>query len=304
MPDDRPIRITTAQRPPWRDALRELWGYRELVRELTKRSIQLRYKNSVLGVLWSLATPLMFIFMITVVRKVFLRQDVPNYSAYLFPAMFAWTFFTMAIPDSCTVLLEHAAMIRKVYFPRELLPVTVVASNLFHLLIAMGLALAYFAALRIFPQQINSELLLLVLIIPAQCAVILGLGLICACLNVLFEDIKFIVTMAMQVLLYAVPLLYLVEDVAAAAQHSWANPLLDQFVRPHLLQLYLLNPFAAVLVLYQKALLPPVQQTSVRRCRGAGACWRRPGSSRWRSCASACGSSTAPSGSWWSDCDE
>jgi len=254
MPDDRPIRITTAERPPLRAALRELWDYRELIRELTKRSIQLRYKNSALGVVWSLATPLMFIFMITIVRKVFLKQDVPNYSAYLFPAMFAWTFFTMAIPDSCTVLLEHAAMIRKVYFPRELLPITVVASNLIHLLIAMGLALAYLAALRIFPQQVNSELLLLLLIVPAQCVVILGIGLICACLNVLYEDVKYIVTMVMQVMLYAVPLIYLVEDVAAAALHAG---------KPWLLQLYLLNPFASILVLYQKALLPPVQQTAV-----------------------------------------
>ncbi len=260
MSQPQPVLVNSARLPGLGTTLAELWERRELVAELSKRAIQLRYKNSVLGVAWSLAPPLMFVFMITVVRKVFLGQDVPNYSAYLFPAMFAWTFFASAIPESCSVLLEHAGMIRKVYFPRELLPITVVTSNLVHLLIAMVAAVVYLAVLRIFPQQVNWEVLLILLIIPAQCCVILGFGFVVSALNVLFEDVRYIVTMLMQLLTYAVPLLYLLENVVAAASRPWANALLDAWVRPHLVSLYLLNPFAAVLVLYQKALLPPVSR--------------------------------------------
>lgn len=250
-----PVLINDATRPGLGATLRELWQFRELIAELSKRSLQLRYKNSVLGVAWSLAAPLMMIFAVTVVTKRVMGQNIPNYSAYLFPVMFAWSFFAMAIPDLCTTLLEHAPMIRKVYFPRELLPITVVISNLFHLLVALGLAMIYLIALRIFPQQVNWEVLLLLLIVPAQCLVILGIGLIVSCLNVLFEDVRYIVTVVMQLTFYAVPVLYPIERVVLAAQTG--------AVAAWLPQVYLLNPFAAVLVLYQKALLPPIQNAGM-----------------------------------------
>ncbi|NUQ00841.1 MAG: ABC transporter permease [Armatimonadetes bacterium] len=253
-----PVMVNTAEPPGFRATLREIWRYRDLVLELSRRAVQLRYKNSLLGVAWSLATPLMFVFMITMVRKLFLHQDIPNYSAFLFPTMFAWMFYTMAIPEACTVLLEHAAMIRKVYFPREILPMMVVVANLVHFLVALGVTIIYLLLLRIFPWQVNVELLLLLLIIPAQCLVVLGLGLMVSSLNVLFEDVRYIVQMLMQVMLYAVPIIYPIESVAAAAQRDWGSPLLAA-LGPHLLDLYLLNPFASLLVLYQKAMLPPIQ---------------------------------------------
>lgn len=259
----KPVLVNDAARPGLATTLRELWHYRELIVELCKRSLQLRYKNSVLGIAWSLATPLVMILAITVVTKRLMGQDIPNYSAYLFPVMFAWSFFTMAIPDSCSILLENAPLVRKVYFPRELLPITVVLSNLIHLLIAMAVALAYLLLLRIFPQQVNWQVLLLLLIIPAQCCLTLGIGLVVSSLNVLFEDVRYIVTVLMQVLLYAVPILYPIEKVIGASSHAWGSPWLDAWIRPHLTQLYLLNPFASTLVLYQKALLPPIQNAGV-----------------------------------------
>ncbi len=259
----KPILINRAERPSLADTVREMWRYRELIVELTKRAVILRYKNSIFGIAWSLVTPLMFVFMITVVRKYLLRQEVPNYSAYLLPAMFAWTYFTASIPDSCTVLLEHAPMIRKVYFPIELLPIGAMMANLVHFLISMVVALIYLIYHHIFPWQVNWEVLLLLAIIPAQSVLILGFGYLLSAINVLFEDVRFIVTVVMSMMLYAVPLLYMVEDVAAAQQHVFGHPFVNEVIRPHLVQLYLLNPFASVLVLYQKALLPPAIGTAV-----------------------------------------
>ncbi|MBI2298460.1 MAG: ABC transporter permease [Armatimonadetes bacterium] len=263
MTASRPVLVTDSTRPGVLAALRELWGYRELVVELSKRSLQLRYKNSVLGIAWSLSTPLMLIFIITLVTKRLMNQNIPNYSAYLFPVMFAWSFFSMAIPESCGVLIDNAALVRKVYFPRELLPITVVVANLVHLLIAMTVALAYLALLRILPRQVNWQVLLLFLIIPAQCAATLGIGFIVSSLNVLFEAVRYVVIVAMQIMLYAVPILYPIERVVAATQHPWSHPWLDAWLRPHFVQLYLLNPFASILVLYQKALLPPIQNAGI-----------------------------------------
>jgi ABC-type polysaccharide/polyol phosphate export permease len=259
VPSAEPLLVSTARRPALYACLQEVWRQRELVVELAKRALLLRYKNSALGIAWSLVTPLMLVFVITMMTRLFLNQAIPNYSAFLFPVMFAWTFFTTCIPDMCSTLLENALMIRRVYFAWELLPVAVLLANLFHLLIALGLALIYFVMLRIFPQQVSWKVLLLFLIVPAHSLITLGIGFVVSALNVLFEDVRFMVNVLLQLCWYVVPVLYPIERVAAAAQHPWHAGLLETWVRPHLLQLYLLNPFAAVLVLYQKALLPPIR---------------------------------------------
>jgi ABC-type polysaccharide/polyol phosphate export permease len=252
--------VNTPRRPGVLAALRELWRYRGLVLELSRRALQLRYKNSVLGVAWSLANPLMLIFLITIMRKLFIGEAIPNYSAYIFPAMFAWAFFNASIPEMCTALLDNAPLLRRVYFPRELLPLTVLLANCFHLVLAMVLTLLYLAVHRIFPQQVGAQVLLILLVIPAQLLLTLGIGLTVSSLNVLFEDIKYIVTMTMQLLMYAVPIIYPIEKVWAAQQHhDWGLPLLNTVLGEHLLNLYLLNPFANIIVLFQKALLPPIQ---------------------------------------------
>ncbi len=238
--------INRPERPGLRATLAELWSFRELIIEFTRRSIMLRYKNSVLGIAWSLVTPLMMILMITVMTKYIFAQPIPNYSAYLFPVMFAWTFCNSAIPDMCIALLENASIVRRSYFPRELLPIATLLASLLHFAISLGLTLGYLMILRIFPQQVNLKLLLVVLVVPAHLAFLLGIGLITSVLNVIFEDIRFVVSVVLQLMLYAVPVLYPVERVAAAVPQPW------------MLDLYLLNPFASLLVLYQKAMLPPI----------------------------------------------
>lgn len=256
-----PVLYNRVQRPGVLATLRELWSFRELILEFSRRSILLRYKNSLLGIGWSLATPLMLILVITVMTKYILNQHIPNYSAYIFPVMFAWSFFTTSLPDMCTCLLENAPLIRRVYFPRELLPIAVLLANLFHLLIAMVLTLAYLFLYRIFPWQINASALLLLLIIPAQCMTVLGFGFIVSALNVLYEDVRFVVTVLLQVLLYLVPVLYPIERVYQAQRdHDWGSGPLGWLFGHHLVHIYLLNPFAGVLVLIQKSLLPPIQQ--------------------------------------------
>ncbi|MBI5833347.1 MAG: ABC transporter permease [Armatimonadetes bacterium] len=243
--------VNTPERPSLRATLAELWSFRELIIEFTRRSIMLRYKNSVLGIAWSLVTPLMMILMITVMTKFIFQQPIPNYSAYLFPVMFAWTFCNNAIPDMCISLLESASIVRRSYFPRELLPIATLLASLLHFGISMGLTMAYLVLLHIFPWQVNVKVLLVLLIVPANLAFLLGVGLVTSVLNVIFEDIRFVVTVVLQLMLYAVPVLYPIERVAAAAPDGWW------------LRLYLLNPFASLLVLYQKALLPPISVKGV-----------------------------------------
>jgi len=226
------------------DELKEVWRYRELLLQLTRRNLRLRYKNSLFGFAWSLITPLAQIAILAYVLKVMMRHGIPNYSAYLFPVLFAWTFFSVAILDACSSLIYDAGVVTKVYFPREILPLASVLANLIHFGIALVVTFLYLMYHRIFPQQVDvlRVCLLLPVIVFTELLLILGLGLIVACLNVLYEDIKYMVSVVLLLMFYFMPILYPVEKVPE-----------------HLYQWYMLNPIAAVLVAYQKLLLPPIR---------------------------------------------
>src|SRR6185436_10302551 len=94
--------------------LKELWRYRELLRILVQRDIDLRYKNTRLGFVWSLLNPLLQVLVITVVLKYILRIDVQNYSAYIFCAFLPWSFFQLTLLDASTSLLLQDRLIKKV----------------------------------------------------------------------------------------------------------------------------------------------------------------------------------------------
>jgi len=225
----------------WQD-LREIFQYRDLLVQLVRRDLSVRYKNSRLGFLWSLIPSLMQIFVIWMVIKYFFRVGAPNYSAYLLVVMFPWVFFNQALLDACSTLTLHRGIVRKTYFPREILPLSSVASNLIHFLIALGLIFLYLVGLRVIPGQVTGELLWLPVILVAQVALITGLALIVSCLSALYEDFKYIVSVLLTVLFYANPIMYPVEMVPERFRH-W----------------YLLNPLATLLNAYRKVLLPPIR---------------------------------------------
>src|SRR5450759_2475028 len=105
--------------------LRELFRYRYLLSQLVVRDVKVRYKNSFLGFFWSLVNPLLQVATMTVVIKYVMRFPIHNYSAYLLVGYLPWMFFQMALLDSSQVVLLHRDLLRKVYFPREVLPLSV-----------------------------------------------------------------------------------------------------------------------------------------------------------------------------------
>jgi lipopolysaccharide transport system permease protein len=222
--------------------LRELWRYRELLVHLVVRDLRVRYKRSVLGFAWSLANPLLMILVITVMVRFILRINMPNYSAYIFPVMFAWNYFQLGLLDGCSSILANFSLVKRIYFPREILPLAAIGSNLIHFLVALGLTFVYLILLRIIPGQVTPRILLLPVIVLVETMLLIGFGLVVSCLNVLYEDIKYIVTVLITVLFYLNPIIYPIEKVPDRFYH-W----------------YMLNPMATVLVAYQKSLLPPVQ---------------------------------------------
>ncbi len=238
------------------DQLRELYKYRNLLGQFVVRDLKVRYKNSVLGFFWSLLNPLVRVATITLVVKYVMRLDIPNYSAYLLAAYLPWVFFQMALLDSSQVVLHHRDLLRKVYFPREVLPLSTVLSNLVHFVLAL---VVFFAYLAIYIHLLlhGKGMLLTTLWLPAliamQCLLVVGLTCFVSCLNVFYEDTKYMLTVLLDVLFYLTPIMYPAELVYSRL-HTLSIPEAWQTL---LYKLYLLNPVNVIADAYRKLLLPP-----------------------------------------------
>jgi ABC-type polysaccharide/polyol phosphate export permease len=225
--------------------LTELFRYRDLLIQLVIRDLRVRYKNSILGFFWSLVNPLLQVATITIIVKYVMRLGIPNYSAYLLVAFLPWTFFQMALMDASQSVLMHHDLLKKVYFPREVLPLSTVIANLIHFLLSICV---FFAYLLILGTPITIGWLMLPVLILIEFLLVCGIALFISCLNVFYEDIKYIVSVLLNIFFYLTPIMYLSEMVhkglTAIGYEKW-------FI------LYQLNPLNAIIIAFRKLLLPP-----------------------------------------------
>ena len=166
--------------------LRELFGYRELIESLVLRDLKVRYKNSVLGFLWSLVNPLLLMTVFTVVFTVMLpNMTIPKFPVFVLCALLPWNFFSTSIVGAVNSIVQNGHLIKKVYFPREVLPIALVFSNFVNFLLAMPIL---FAFLIIFRVPFTLALLYLPLIMAVQVIFTIGVALVLATLNVFYRD--------------------------------------------------------------------------------------------------------------------
>jgi lipopolysaccharide transport system permease protein len=233
----------------------EVRRYRELLDSLVKRELWIRYKGSRIGVAWSLANPIVRALILTVVFKFIMPLGLDNYSAYLMAAFFPWTYFLTGVLDACDSVSKHMPLVKKVYFPRELLPLATTIANLRHFLLSLCVLGVYLAWLylsasinRGYPVLPPAEILLLPLLVVMQTLLIGGLALFLSALNVFFEDAKFLTAVLLDLLFYAVPIVYFLEQVRATTA-------IPDTVRPVIYTLFLLNPMTVILTSYRSFLL-------------------------------------------------
>lgn len=230
--------------------LKELWKFRELLVSMVERDLRIRYKNSFLGFFWSLLNPLITVLVMTVVFKNFLGNDTRNYSAYILASYLPYLFFQMTLLDSSQSVLGNIQIIRKIYFPREILPLAAVVSNFIHFLLALLVFFGYLLVVfaldpQVSPFQLTTLLLPVLLII--NLALTAGLALLISALNTFFEDVKYIVSVLLYLLFFLCPIMYFSEAVYAKAQEhgGW------------IYTLYHLNPVAMLSTAYRKILVAP-----------------------------------------------
>jgi ABC-type polysaccharide/polyol phosphate export permease len=238
--------VIGGQRDTILSSLKEIWRYRSLIFELVRRDLKMRYKGRVGGILWSLFPPLLQVLTITLMVKFFLTQ-VSNYSAYLMAVMFLWQFFMNTVLDSSQSLLANSQLVRKIYFPRAILPIVTLTSNMIHFFISFVFTLLYFFVVPvsdpIYPQNLRWEILWALPCVLCVGMLALGIGYLLSYITTFYEDIRFLSGTFLGLCLYAVPILYPIEKV---------------FAQPNIFPIYMMNPMAALLVGFQRALLPPI----------------------------------------------
>jgi lipopolysaccharide transport system permease protein len=207
-----------------RERILELVQYRELVRNLVIRDIKLRYRNSVLGFVWCLGNPLLMMAVFTVVFTVLMPNDIRDYPIFILCALLPWNYFNTSIMGAIDSIVGNAHLIKKIYFPREALPLSIVLSNLVNFLLAL---IVLFAMLFAFRVRLTPWALYLPLIILIQTIFTLGLGLIFATLNVFYRDTKIIMEVGMLAWFFLTPVIYRIEDLFPqyARRMYWVNPM-------------------------------------------------------------------------------
>ncbi|MDE2126721.1 MAG: ABC transporter permease [Armatimonadetes bacterium] len=239
-----------------RENLSELWRFRGLLRQLIARDLKVRYKNSIFGFLWSIVPPLLQVVVYSFLVRILLHIHAPNYSAYLLCGLIPWTFFSVAVLDASQSLLIFFPVIKKVYLPREIIPLAIVVSNFVHFMLGWAVffgAFYVFAPLLGIHIPVQTGLLWFPVITLIQFILVLGVGLWVAALNVFYEDVKFILQTLFGLLLFVFPVMFVTESVYYSrlnAAHPW------------MFKLYMLNPIASIIDAYRKTLLQPVPRGS------------------------------------------
>lgn len=222
MPKETTISIKASAWPDWQ----ELWHYRELVIALAKRDLKIRYRETVLGIIWVILQPAIVttIFSVIFGKIAKLPTNGLPYPVFSYLGIITWNFFSSGVLAVSNSLWSAAGMVQKVRFPHLVLPVVAVATvtvDFFVSLIPLALLLFYFGIV----PSLTFFLFLPVLVILVEAAA-MGLGMFLAPVNVRFRDVRFLLTFVMQIGLFVTPVIYPLSAVSGYQQVVLAlNPL-------------------------------------------------------------------------------
>jgi ABC-type polysaccharide/polyol phosphate export permease len=215
------------------DVYADLFRYRELFSNLFRRDLQAKYKGSVLGVVWSLLTPLLLMGIYYIVFSKILGstfRGIDNYALFMLTGLACWTFIASTLPNASVSMLSNANLIRKVRFPRQLVPLSVVGTQLVAF-VAMLVVVGVLNAVKL-PGNRAWELLALPFAALLVC-IVAGLALAVAAANVLFRDVEHLVNSLLLPLFFLSPVIYPLDGRAPGLKSHpefipylhWLNPL-------------------------------------------------------------------------------
>ena len=194
---------------------KDLYNYRELLKTNIKKDVGGKYKNSFLGVLWSFVNPLLQIAVYAFVFQIILKSNIENYAVYLCCGLVPWQYFSSVVLRGAAVIIDNGNVIKKVYFPREILPISVVTSEGVNFLISTIIILGFVIFGGI---GLSINILWYFLIVAIQYIVSIGVAFLVSSLTVYFRDLLHILGIIMQLLFYATPIVYAIDSVPSKFQ--------------------------------------------------------------------------------------
>jgi len=185
--------------------MKELYNYREFMKTTVKKEFRGKYKKSFLGVLWSFISPLLQLLVYALVFPFLLKDQPDNYIMFIFPTLIAWNFFQLSVAQSTSVIIGNGGIIKKVYFPREILPISIVTSGGINFLIS---CIIICIALIISGLGFSKYILLIPIILFLQCIITLAISFLLSSITVYLRDVEYFINVLLMLWMYLTPVLY------------------------------------------------------------------------------------------------
>ena len=189
---------------------KRIYEYREFLKTSVKKEIRGKYKKSFLGVIWSFLNPLLQLLVYAIIFPLILKNQIDNYVIFLCVGLIPWTFFTTCVTQSASTIIANGGIIKKVYFPREILPISVITSATYNFLISTIIILIF---LIFYGVGITTYILFYPLILIVQYLLMLGISFIISSITVYFRDIEHIIGVIIMALFYGTPIVYSMESI-------------------------------------------------------------------------------------------
>lgn len=228
----------------WQRA-KQLAVRRELLVSLIRKDLKVRYKNSSLGFVWSMINPLLYLAVFFVVFNYFLPGGVPRYHVYLLAGLLPWTLFSTAIYQGTGSVVAGGDLVKKVFFPREMLPLSTIGAALFHFALQFIVLLAFLLITR---HPIPTEgVLLLPAALAAEILLLTGFCFLFSAINVKARDMQYLIELILLPWFWMTPIVYPSADTARRLQEK-------TLLGINLFDLYLANPMSRIVLAFQRGI--------------------------------------------------
>jgi homopolymeric O-antigen transport system permease protein len=243
--DSRPLGRSMSNRGDFLLMQRVIY-IRDLLFTLVARDMKLRYKRSILGIAWSLVTPLAQLAVFYLTFDVLLPLNVPNYPAFLFSGLLAWNWFQGSLFQATSAIVDNRELIKRPGFPVAILPIVTVTTHLIHFLLALPILIA---VLVMGGGRLTGVIVALPLVIALQFILTLSLAYFTATFYVTFRDTQHLLGVLLNLLFFLTPIFYKASDLPARYQTFYRlNPMVHLIESYRLIFLSGTLPDAAVLL--------------------------------------------------------
>jgi lipopolysaccharide transport system permease protein len=220
----------------------DLYRYRFILSNLVDKELKSQYRNQSLGFIWALLNPLVMVLTLTMVWT-YMFSAKPDFAAMVVVVLIPYNFFAYCLSGCTSSILANETLVKRIRFPRQILPISVIVTHLIHLAVQSTLVLAAVTLLPTRGDALGLHLLWLPIVVAIQLGLVVGVGLMVAALNVFYRDVQYLVDSLLTMLFWVSPVVYSLGETGFEKTHG-----------PLAFYAYHLNPLAGLLEGYRSIL--------------------------------------------------